>query len=60
MFWKSTCTEGQAVCGGGVQRDKQVATGKKDSAIENVAKSLKMDPKNEHAKEELKKLKGQK
>ncbi len=35
------------------------AAGKKELAIENYEKSLKMDPKNDHAKEELKKLKGQ-
>jgi len=34
--------------------------GKKELAIENYEKSLAMDPKNEHAKEELKKLKGEK
>ena len=34
------------------------AVGKKELAIENYEKSLAMDPKNEHAKEELKKLKG--
>jgi tetratricopeptide (TPR) repeat protein len=36
------------------------AVGKKELAIENYEKSLAMDPKNEHAKEELKKLKGEK
>ena len=35
------------------------AAGKKELTIENYEKSLKLDPKNEHAKEELKKLKGQ-
>jgi CubicO group peptidase (beta-lactamase class C family) len=35
------------------------AAGKKELAIGNYEKSLKLDPKNEHAKEELKKLKGQ-
>jgi len=34
--------------------------GKKELAIENYEKSLKLDAKNEHAKEELKKLKGEK
>ena len=34
------------------------AVGKKELAIENYEKSLAMDPKNGHAKEELKKLKG--
>ena len=37
-----------------------VASGKKELAIENYEKSLKLDPKNEHAQEELKKLKGEK
>src|SRR5882724_2267476 len=36
------------------------AVGKKELAIENYEKSLKLDPKNEHAQEELKKLKGEK
>jgi len=36
------------------------AVGKKELAIENYEKSLQLDPKNEHAKEELKKLKGEK
>jgi len=36
------------------------AAGKKDLAIENYEKSLKLDPNNENAKDWLKKLKGQK
>jgi cytochrome c-type biogenesis protein CcmH/NrfG len=35
------------------------AAGKKDLAIENYEKSLRLDPKNENAKERLKKLKGE-
>jgi predicted Zn-dependent protease len=35
------------------------AAGKKDLAIENYEKSLQLDPKNENAKERLKKLRGE-
>src|SRR3989440_1675687 len=40
--------------------EDQPAGGEKKLAIENYEKSLKLDPKNEHAQEELKKLKGEK
>jgi CubicO group peptidase (beta-lactamase class C family) len=38
--------------------DAYAAAGKKKFAIENYSKSLKIDPKNQHAKDELEKLRG--